>query len=137
MNSELECVDVCTRAVDSREYELAVVVAATIRGPDGALRIRRRYEALPRHNDVVDPESIDSNDEYVDRPDTIHVHATYRVPRGGRDEYVSDEHDLWRPADLSSFGSPEAFLDACRSHHLAHIDGAYWSAIREANSRDV
>lgn len=80
------------RPVASQEYELAAVATATIDGPTGEVHIQRGYEALPRHNDVVDPDAVDSNDQLVDRSDAVHVHTQF-FTGGETEEYVLDSHD--------------------------------------------
>lgn len=119
--------DVGIEAVPSREYERSAVAVATVDGPAGRLRVRRRYEALPRHNDVVDRPAIDSNDEYVDRPDAVHVHTRlYAVDDGA---YVLDDHDTWTPEEVSVLGDADAFLAACRAHHVGDVGRVYRRAI--------
>lgn len=98
--------------VDSREYERALQATATLAGPDGEFTVERTYEALPRHNDVVDRTSPNVDDELVDAPDAVHVHTT--IEAGG--EYRGDEHETWRPDDAGVLADPTAFRAACRDH---------------------
>ena len=109
-------------AVDSDEYDFAVAVSATLDGPAGPLRLKRRYEALPRHNDVLDRDAVDSNDELVDRPDAVHVHTRFYA--GTDDDYLGDAHEVWRP-DASALVDADAFLAACREHVRDSVADAY------------
>jgi hypothetical protein len=97
---------------DDTEYERAVQVDATLTGPRGEVRIDRRYEALPRHNDVVDPGAVDSNDELLAQADAVHVYTKWFVD----DAYVGDDHDIWEHADPSVLTDDAAFTSASREH---------------------
>lgn len=113
--------DVTVRHVDTREYDFAVVASAVLDGTAGLLHLERRYEALPRHNDVLEREAVDSNDELLDRPDAVHLHTRYYGERG---DYLGDAHASWRP-DRSALVGPGAFLDACRDHFRETASDAY------------
>ena len=108
-----------------KEYELAGEATATVDGPDGELTIRRRYEALPRHNDVVYPDGVDSNDEFVDRPDAVHVHTKCLRSTDEDEEYLLDVHDTVRPDDISVLAGTESFLEVCRERYFADGEARY------------
>lgn len=112
------------RDVENREYERAVTATARLDGPAGTLSVRRTYEALPFHNDVLDPEGADSNDEFLDRPDAVHVHTRYYRPGEDREDYVRDRHETWR-LDPATLGDPTHFRAACERHHLADLAAEY------------
>lgn len=97
---------------DDREYERAVSAEATLTGPRGEVRIDRRYEALPRRNDVVAPEAVESNDELLAAADAVHVYTKWFVDGS----YVRDDHETWEPADPSVLADDVAFETACREH---------------------
>lgn len=137
-------VDVSVRTDDGDEYERTVIATARVEGTDGQLRVWRRYEALPRHNDVVAPDAIDVEDGLVERPDEVHVHtkwyeaAVSTEDGGGNEEsgadpagadaaageYVRDAHETWRPDDPAILGDPDAFCAAARDHALATMGAA-------------
>ena len=131
---DLVCANVTVTPASSREYEFSAVATADVSSGDGAFRLRRRYEGLPRHNDVVDLDAVDSNDELVDRPDAIHVHTTVFAVDDDREEYLLDEHESWRPPDPAALGDDDAFLAACRDHHLAGIGQAYARAVARGDA---
>lgn len=127
--AETAITDVTVQLVPTSEYEVAAVATAVVHGPAGAVRIRRRYEALPRHNDVVDSGRVDSNDQLVGRSDAVHVHTRlYDVEEGA---YLRDAHDTWTPDRLSILEDPETFLAACRDHHVSDGRRAYHRAAAE------
>lgn len=109
-------VDVSLRPVESSEYELAVEATAQVQGSAGEELLRHRYEALPRHNDVVATGTPDANDALVDRPDAVHVHTRYYD--GETEEYEGDAHETWRPDDPTVLSDPSAFRAAVRDHVL-------------------
>lgn len=119
------------RDVESREYERAVAATVRLDGPAGFLAVRRTYEALPFHNDVVHREGADSNDELLDRPDAVHVHTRYYRPGERGDEYFLDRHETWR-LDPATLGDPAHFRAACERHHLADLATEYAWATDEA-----
>lgn len=119
------------RAAENREYERAVAATARLDGPAGPLVVRRTYEALPFHNDVVHPEGADSNDELLDRPDAVHVYTRYYRPGRAGDDYFLDRHETWRLDDPAILGEPERFRAACERHHLADLASEYWWATDE------
>lgn len=135
--------EVSVRTDDSDEWERTAIATARVEGADGPLRAWRRYEALPRHNDVVAPGEIDVEDALVERPDEVHVHTkwyeTGEAPAdageedeaaapstsgGEPDEYVRDAHETWRPDDPAVLGDPDAFRAAARDHALATLGAA-------------
>lgn len=126
--------DIEVRPAASQEYELAAVATATIEGPAGEVHIRRRYEALPRHNDAVDSDTMNSNDELVNSSDMIHVHTRYYMGDEAED-YVLDSHDTWTP-ELSVLEEPAAFLAACHDHHIGDAGRAYAEAAAERDRPD-
>lgn len=121
MSEDVTLADVDIEQVDSREYERAVAATATLGGPDGEVAIRREYEALPRHNDVVDRTAPNVDDELVDRPDAVHVHTTVREDG----EYRGDAHETWVPDDPETLADPTAFRAACRDHLRATAADVY------------
>lgn len=127
MTDVVTLADVALEQTDSREYERAVVATATLEGPAGRVRIRREYEALPRHNDVVDRNATNVDDELVDDPDAVHVHTTLREDG----EYRGDAHETWRPDDPAILGDPSAFRAAARSHLRETADDVYERATGE------
>lgn len=127
VNSEVTLADVALEQAESREYERVVVATATLEGPAGRVRIRRTYEALPRHNDVVDRTAANVDDELVDRPDAVHVYTTVRE----NGEYRGDSHETWRPDDPGVLADPTAFRVACRDHLRATAGEAYDRATGE------
>ena len=108
-----------TERAESGEYEFALEAWATIDGPDGELIVRRRYEALPYHNDDLYPEGADSNDRRTARPHEVHVHTRFRAATGDRSEYVGDEHDSWAPDPSDALADPSELTALCSAHHLA------------------
>lgn len=134
-DSDVTVADLAVRPDESDEYELVAVATARVDGPDGQATVRRRYEALPRHNDVVDRTAVDVNDELVDRPDVVHVHAKWyagdrRSSEGGDDgedgsTYLRDAHETWRPDDPTILADAAAFRDAVREHLLATVEECY------------
>ena len=126
------------RDVENREYERSVAATARLDGPAGPLVVRRSYEALPLHNDVVHPEGADSNDEFLDRPDAVHVHTRYYHPNedeDGEDDYFLDRHETWRLVDPATLGDTERFHTACERHHLADLASEYrWATGEDARS---
>lgn len=127
VSDDVTLADVDIEQVDSREYDRAVVATATVTGPEDGIDVRREYEALPRHNDVVDRTDPNVDDELVDRPDEVHVHTTL----ADDGEYAGDEHETWRPEDPSVLGDPTAFRAACREHFRATAAEVYERATRE------
>jgi len=113
------------RTTSSSEYELVAVATTTVDGPAGKLSVRRRYEALPYHNDVVYPDGANSDDEFVDRPDAVHAHTTCSVVDGGDEEYLLDEHDTWRPDDPRVLEAPDRFGSLCRRRLRSDLDDLY------------
>jgi hypothetical protein len=120
------------RDVENREYERAVAATARLDGPAGPLVVRRTYEALPFHNDVVHPEGADSNDAFLDRPDAVHVYTRYYRPDEEGDDYFLDRHETWRLDDPAILGEPAQFRTACERHHLADLAAEYWWATDES-----
>lgn len=114
--------DLTVDGVDSREYDYAAVVDATVSGPSGQIVVERRYEGLPRHNDVIEPDVVDENDRLLDRPDAVHVHTKFYADD---DRYLGDAHDAWVPADRAALSDEGAFRDACRSHFETTVVSAY------------
>lgn len=131
----VECTDSALENVESREYERAVAATARFDGSQGPLSIRRTYEALPLHNDVVHPEGADSNDELLDRPDAVHVHTRYYRPEDDRETYFLDRHETWR-LDPAVLGDAGRFRAACERHHLADLVGEYRWATDEDLRRE-
>ena len=121
--------DLTVDGVDSAEYEYAVVASATLDGPRGPVVVERRYEGLPRHNDELDRDAVDSNDDLVDRPDAVHVHTRFYA--AGRERYLGDEHASWRPEDPSMLSDADAFREACRAHFLDALPATYENAPTE------
>lgn len=135
--------EVSVRTDDSDEWERTAIATARVTGTDGPRRVWRRYEALPRHNDVVAPDAIDVEDGLVERPDEVHVHTKWyetdeppeddgdenraaSPPTSGdesdeSDEYLRDAHETWRPEDPTVLGDPDAFRAAVRDHALATL----------------
>lgn len=129
--------EVSVRTDDSEEYERTAVATARVEGPDGPLWVWRRYEGLPRHNDVVAPDAVDSEDALLERPDEVHVRTKWYeaddAPADGADaegadpgddgpdEYVRDAHETWRPDDPAVLGDPDAFRVAAWEHALATL----------------
>lgn len=118
--------DLTVDAVDTPEYDYAVVARATVDGRSGPLVLERRYEGLPRHNDVLDRDAVDENDELLDRPDAVHVHTTFYGEDG--DEYLGDDHDAWIPEDPSVLRGEEAFRAAVREQFRDSVAVAYENA---------
>lgn len=119
--------DLTVDGVDSREYDYVVVVRATVTGPSGPLVVERRYEGLPRHNDVLERDAVDENDELLDRPDAVHVHTKFYGGSEG-DAYLSDAHDAWLPEDRSVLSEAMTFRDASREHFENTAAAAYEKA---------
>lgn len=135
-HTDVACTNVEITAEPSREYGHAAVATATIHDCGEEFRVRRRYEGLPFHNDVVDPDAVDSNDEMIDRPDEIHVHTRVSTVDADRETYLVDQHETWRPPDSTALGDGGAFLAACREHHLAGLGRAYSLARGDRRRRD-
>ena len=125
-DADVTVADLTVTPVDDREYDFAVVARATLDGPAGPLRVRRRYEALPRHNDVLDAAGADGNDELVDRPDAVHVHTKFYA--GDGESYLGDAHDGWLPPDRSVLGDADAFAAACRDQFRSSAAATYEDA---------
>lgn len=136
---EVERVESDLRDAESREYERSVAATVRLSGPAGPLVVRRTYEALPFHNDVVYPEGADSNDALLDRPDAVHVHTRYYRPDEDDeigddegDDYFLDRHETWR-LDPATLGDPARFRAACERHHLADLASEYrWATDEDA-----
>lgn len=128
--TDVEVTDLSIEPGQNREYELVAVVTAEVDGPEGPLRLHRRYEALPRQNDVVEGDEVDSNDEYLDRPDEVHVHTQYATA-DAPGQFFLDAHDTWRPGDTAALQAGEPFLDACRDHLEADVADAYERGVAE------
>lgn len=127
MSDRVTLADVELEQVDSREYERAIEATVTLAGPAGEVTVERTYEALPRHNDVVDRTAPNVDDELVDAPDAVHVHTT--VAAGG--EYGGDEHEAWTPDDATVLADPTAFRAACRNHFRETAESLYERASGE------
>lgn len=125
--TDVTVADLTVERVDSDEYDYAVAVRARLDGPSGPRAVRRRYEALPRHNDVLAGDAVDSNDELTDRPDEVHVHTRYY----DGEAYRGDRHDAWRPTDASILSDEERFRDACREHFRRRRTDVYERAPAE------
>lgn len=114
-----------TAPAESAEYDRAMTAEATVTGPQGPVRVRRRYNALPRHNDVVERSGADSNDELLARADEIYVHSKFYTVTDDEEEYFRDRHDTWRPTDSRAIGSEATFLELCRDHHRRNLQPDY------------
>lgn len=121
-----------TERVESDEYEFAMAATATVEGPEGRLLVRRRYEALPYHNDELYPEGADSNDERTDRPDEVQVHTRfYALPDDGSPDdpdYFGDEHESWTPEPANALADGDELARICAAHHLADPVALYRDA---------
>ena len=102
--------------IESSEYEFSARAVAVLDGPDGRVRVERQYEALPYHNDDVEPEATDSNDSRM-APDEIHVHTKFYGVESDESTYVGDDHETWEPDDLAALGDANAFVVECTAHH--------------------
>lgn len=128
---DIAVVESGTLASDSFEYDVSMIAHAALTGPRGSLRIRRRYYALPRHNDVTDPTGSDSNDELLDRADEFYVHTKFYEITGDGDDYFLDRLETWRPDDPMALADETAFVEACEAHHLANLRSDYVDAMDE------
>lgn len=133
--SDVAVIESQTTPLRSTEYDFAMAATVTLAGTYGTLRIRRRYYARPRHNDVVEWTGADSNDELLDRSDELYAHSKYYAVTGGADEYFLDGHETWRPADRRALAEEAAFLAACRAHHIADLPGEYADAMDERDRK--
>ena len=129
--SDVAVLDSQTAPLRSTEYDFAVAASVTLAGTHGTLRIRRRYYARPRHNDVVEWAGADSNDELLDRADELYVHSKYYAVTGDGDEYFLDDHETWRPTNPRALAEEAAFLGECRAHHIRGLPAAYAEAMDE------
>lgn len=123
-DSSVDVLESDVRGIESREYELAAVATVRLDGPFGERSIRRSYEALPRHNDTVHREGANSNDDFLDRPDAVHVHSKYYRFAGGEETYLGDRHEIWQ-VDLDRLVDAELFLATCEDHHHADLESEY------------
>ena len=130
---DVAVIESAAEGVESDEYEFAMEATATVEGPEGRLLVRRRYEALPYHNDELYPEGADSNDERTDRPDEVQVHTRFYAlsDEGSPDdpEYFGDEHDSWTPERPEALGDPDELADLCAARHLADPVALYRKAM--------
>ena len=129
--SDVAVLDSRTTPLRSTEYDFAVDASVTLAGSHGTLRIRRRYYARPRHNDVVEWTGADSNDELLDRADELYVHSKYYAVTGDGDEYFLDGHATFRPTDPRALAEEASFLDECRAHHIRGLPAEYADAMDE------
>ena len=129
----IDVVESGTERVESSEYGFAMEATAIVEGPAGRLLVRRRYEALPYHNDDLYPEGADSNDGRTDRPNEIHVHTRFYTSSGddsGHDsDYFGDAHESWMPERAAVLGNPDELANLCRAHHLADPVALYRNAM--------
>ncbi|WP_227355235.1 hypothetical protein [Haladaptatus salinisoli] len=130
----IDVVESDAERVESSEHEFAMRATATVDGPEGRLTVRRQYDALPYHNDVVYPDDPDSNDERVERPDEIHVHTKFYAASDDPDEadeadYFADVHETWTPEDAAVLGDEDELARRCTEHHLADPAALYRDAM--------
>jgi hypothetical protein len=117
-----------------REYDFALVTVSTVDGPDGKIRVCERFEALPRHNDVVAPIAVDSNDVLVARPDKIRIHTKcyrlYETPGESEERYLFDRHETWHPPRTRLVANNHLAV-TCRAYHRERLPRIYQQAERE------
>ena len=133
--SDVAVLESRTKPLRSTEYDFAMAATVRLAGTHGTLRIRRRYFARPRHNDVIEWTGADSNDELLDRADELYVHSKYYAVTGDGDEYFLDDHATWRPADTEALAEETAFRDECERHHCANLATEYATAIEERDRK--
>ncbi|WP_227375880.1 hypothetical protein [Haladaptatus halobius] len=132
-SGEIDVVESDAERIESSEHEFAMRATATIDGPAGRLAVRRQYDALPYHNDVVYPDGPDSNDERVERPNEIHVHTRFYAVSDDSDddeaEYFADAHETWTSEEPTVLSDADELARLCTDHHLADPAALYRDAM--------